>query len=267
MLENRFCGKISKDIGRSTVERADKYKIDIELLFREWKNKVPSNGIDHGKNVFIRDGVVCPEQWFSQKIRPLFLLKEAYHKTGDWDLIRDHLLTNDKIGNHITWKRVSQWTHGLLHTSSTYLCPFGDEAAMHYFGNEQLRRIAVVNVKKSDGAKGSGKDNILQYAKYDCTELRRELELIDPTIIVCGYTISSLNIIMGYDITCRQNPNLYYFIRLNGHNVIVLDYYHPSNRYPDVMNYYGLMGSYYQALTCQSNGPNFMISSFLYDIS
>ena len=98
------------------------------------------------------------------------------------------------------------------------------------------------------------KDNILQYAEYDRTELRREIELIDPTIIVCGYTITSLNVIMGYNIKDRQNSNLYYFTRLNGHDVIVLDYYHPSNRYPDIMNYYGLIGSYQQALICQSKG-------------
>lgn len=54
------------------------------------------------------------------------------------------------------------------------------------------------------------------------TELRREIELIDPTIIVCGYTITSLNIILGYNIKDRQNSNLYYFTRLNGHDVIVL---------------------------------------------
>lgn len=236
------------------MECTEKYISDIELLFQEWKNKAPSDDINHSKNVFIRDGIVCPEQWFSQKVRPLFLLKEAYHGTGDWDLIKDHLLTKEKMGKHITWKRVSQWTQGLLHTSTTYLCPFRDEAAMHYFGNEQLRQIAVVNVKKSDGAKDSKKDNILQYAQFDCTELRREIELIDPTIIVCGYTITSLNIILGYNIKDRQNSNLYYFTRLNGHDVIVLDYYHPSNRYPDIMNYYGLIGSYQQALICQEKG-------------
>ena len=139
------------------MEHTEKYISDIELLFQEWKNKAPSDDINHSKNVFIRDGIVCPEQWFSQKVRPLFLLKEAYHGTGDWDLIKDHLLTEEKMGKHITWKRVSQWTQGLLHTSTTYLCPFRDEAAMHYFGNEQLRQIAVVNVKKSDGAKDSKK--------------------------------------------------------------------------------------------------------------
>ena len=236
------------------MEIADKYAQDMESLFRAWKNKAPAGEIDHGKNVFIRDGVVCPNRWFSQKVRPLFLLKEAYHGTGDWDLIKEHLLTKENIGKHITWKRISQWTRGLLHTSSTYLCPFADEAAMHRFGNEQLRQIAVVNVKKSNGVNGSEQDMLLQYAAYDRVELRREIELIDPTVIVCGYTMSSLDLIMGYNIKKQKNQNFYYFIRLNNHDVIVLDYYHPSNHYPDILNYYGLMGIYQQALIHQGEG-------------
>ena len=84
------------------MERADKYINDIELLFQEWKNKAPSDDINHSQNVFIRDGIVCPEQWFSQKVRPLYLLKEAYHGTSDWDLIKEHLLTEAKMGKHIT---------------------------------------------------------------------------------------------------------------------------------------------------------------------
>ena len=42
------------------------------------KRKTQTLRIDHQNGVFIRDGVVCPEQWFLQKVRPLFLLKEAY---------------------------------------------------------------------------------------------------------------------------------------------------------------------------------------------
>ena len=39
------------------MERADKYINDIELLFQEWKNKAPSDDINHSQNVFIRDGM------------------------------------------------------------------------------------------------------------------------------------------------------------------------------------------------------------------
>ena len=54
----------------------------------------------------------------------------------------------------------------------------------------------MVNVKKSAGEKVSDYKEIQRYAEYDRRELRREIELIDPTVIVCGYTISALNIIM-----------------------------------------------------------------------
>ena len=34
------------------MERADKYINDIELLFQEWKNKAPSDDINHSQNLF-----------------------------------------------------------------------------------------------------------------------------------------------------------------------------------------------------------------------
>ena len=40
--------------------------------------------------IFISDGVVSPEIWYSQNVRIVFLLKEAYTKNGDsdWDLVK-----------------------------------------------------------------------------------------------------------------------------------------------------------------------------------
>ena len=166
------------------MDRAEAYRREVEMLFRTWKEKNPLDGMDHQHGIFIRDGVVCPERWFSQTVRPLFLLKEAYHGDGDWDLIADHLLTEGKIGRHTTWKRISQWTRGLMLTTEDCLYPYADEAADHVFGNPYLRQAAVVNVKKSGGEKVSDYKEIQRYAEYDRRELRREIELIDPTVIV-----------------------------------------------------------------------------------
>lgn len=237
------------------MDLVNRYQTEIEKLFQEWKEKLPSNEIDHKNGVFIRDGIVCPKLWFAQKVRPLFLLKEAFHGSGDWDLIHDHLLGSGKIGRG-TWRRVSEWAYGLMNTTENIIPPFPADETMSFYGNPYLRQIAVVNVKKSNGASNSSMEQINQYAEYDRLQLRRELELIAPTVIVCGYTISSLNIIMEKSIKDYQqtNPNLYYFMELNGHDVVVLDYYHPSNRYPAILNYYGLMGIYQQALTQRSKG-------------
>ncbi|MDO4562667.1 MAG: hypothetical protein Q4C12_02405 [Clostridia bacterium] len=230
------------------MNQAMEYQAKIQSLFNEWKAKPEKNGIDHQNSIFVRDGIVCPEQWYSQETRPMFLLKEAYGGNGDWDLIADHLLTSGKMGRG-TWRRVTEWTRGLLSTSSSYIEPYADDSANCY-GNQCLKKIAVVNVRKSGGTPSSNMECINNYARTDASELKCEIELIDPTVIVCGYTISSLNIIMGHDIKNygKTNSNLYYHMTLNKHDVIVLDYWHPSNHYPDIMNYYGLIGIYQQAL-------------------
>ena len=122
--------------------------------------------MDHQHGIFIRDGVVCPERWFSQTVRPLFLLKEAYHGDGDWDLIADHLLTEGKIGRHTTWKRISQWTRGLMLTTEDCLYPYADEAADHVSkslsasGRRGQRQEKVVGRKSRIIRKFSGMRNM-----------------------------------------------------------------------------------------------------------
>ena len=74
------------------VARATIYEKNSRLLFEQWKHKACFGTVDHKNDVFVRDGVVCPQKWFSADIRPLFLLKEAYGGESDWDLISDHLM-------------------------------------------------------------------------------------------------------------------------------------------------------------------------------
>ena len=236
------------------------YQEESRKLFDEWKNvsgsveykakrDVKTLHIDHKNTVFIKDGVVCPDTWFSDDahVRPLFLLKEAYGGKEDWDLIQDHLTKDQAISK--IWKRISEWTKGLLETTADHTAPYvADEHAVSHFNNQYLQRIAVINIKKSDGNKTSNLDIIRAYATFDNDKLRKQLELCDPTIIICGYTGSVLDQIMGERVREPQNDNLFYHITLKGHDVLVLDYWHPANHYPDIMNYYGLMGIYQQAL-------------------
>lgn len=219
------------------------YKKESAKLFERWKNTEL-----HKENVFIKDGIVCPETWFNSDKRPLYLLKEAYGGNDDWNLIDDYLTKNDNI-NSVTWRRVSLWSKGILKTSKDHLEVFNPEdEELHKFNNKYLRNIAVINVKKSGGQKSSSYDEIIEYAKKDKECLLKQLNICDPNIIICGYTISALKEILGYDIKAVNNNHLYYFSELNGHSLIILDYWHPANQFPDIMNYYGLMHVYQQAL-------------------
>lgn len=208
--------------------------------------------IGHSSNVFIRDGIICLEQWFSQsqKVRPLFLLKEAYGGDKDWDLVQDHLMGQEKIIK--MWNRISHWTYGLCATSADCIASYIPDLPVGSFGNTYLRQAAAVNIRKSGGEKNSSIDVIRSYADFDAKRLLEQLQLCDPTVIVCCYTGSALDIIWkeatGRVVRTPYNENLYYTIRLNQRDVLVLDYWHPANQYPDIMNYYSLMVIYQMAL-------------------
>ena len=233
------------------------YTEENNALFAEWKKitgSVPerkeygiaATEINHANTVFIRDGVVCPELWFAQRTRPLFLLKEAYNGDHDWNLVSDQLLTNESASK--IWRRVAHWAYALLNTTAGEIAPYNPELKVSRYGNEYLRRIAAVNIKKSDGKNSSNMDEVRGYAWFDAERLWRQLSLCDPTVIVCGYTSSALDIISermtGKKVRETDNNSLYYTMELNGHKVLVLDYWHPANQFPEQLNYYGLAAVY-----------------------
>lgn len=228
--------------------KTQEYIEKSEKMFDDWKSKPAENGTNHKDTVFISDGIVNPDLWFSNENRVLFLLKEAYGGTENWDLINDLLKTNQTLGP--TWKRVSQWTYGILNTSFSSIPSFKKSSEYSKGNNEWLNQIAIMNCKKSNGNSTSTSDDIRNYTYNDRKELFEQLKLIDPTVIVCGYTYEYLKIIIGQDLKkiYGNNENWFYSFTLNNHPVIVLDYYHPANDYPDLLNFYGLVGIYQQAL-------------------
>ena len=228
-----------------------KYNEKLEKLFTDWQNKEPNGTIDHSDR-FIKDGVVCPEKWFSQEVRPLFLFKEAYTTKGDKemkDLIKDHLIRTDKPIDKM-WERVSDWTRGLMFLSETgEILPFASQEKIKFYGNEYIQKIAVINVKKSSGKSESNDENLKKYAKNDSKEIFEQLELCDPTLIICGYTgqylIEALRL-NGVNVETKnrsdfQREHFIYTFELNTHNVTLINFWHPANQFPDMLNYYGLM--------------------------
>ena len=142
----------------------NQYSQKTHALFADWKRQhgyVSENieysiapvEIDHSSNVFISDGVISPEQWFSpsQKVRPLFLLKEAYGGNNDWDLVQDHLMRHKKITK--MWNRISHWIYGLTATTEDSIAPYIPDLPAVSFGNTFLRQAAAVNIRKSGGGK------------------------------------------------------------------------------------------------------------------
>ncbi len=223
----------------------------LEDLFAIWKNeKEPKGGINHRENFFIADGIVDENVWKSGKRKKILLvLKEAYGE--DWG--NNTLVTwlkNDhpQIG---PWKRIAKIVYGIQNTTSNSIARYKEKLSKDEH-NSSLEQIAVLNIKKSYGDSRSKNDELKMYAEYDRQEIKKEIELINPDIIVCGNTFQIL-----YETVYQKNPitnasdNWYYYLNIidGKEKRLFIDYYHPSFYLcPTLLYYYGLIGIYQQAL-------------------
>lgn len=209
--------------------------------------------INHKENFFIPDGIVNEEKWeklpFEKRI--LFILKEAYeddHNKGKWSLNEEL----NKSGPWSTiWYRVCEWTYGILKSSDKEIEKFGPYEKNNEDMCDIIRNIAVMNIKKSGGESKSTYEEISAYAYADREEIVREIELIDPGIIVCGSTFKDINRITDNKIKKEKESNdnwFYYSDAIGNKKRLYIDYYHPANRYPALLSYYGIVGIYQQAM-------------------
>jgi len=189
----------------------------------------------------------------------LFLLREAYGGEHDWDLT-DYVrsVADGKNKNH-TWRNVAMWTYGILNTHAGDVLPAFPEyhkeadalsknATTVPFDDQLLQKIAVVNIKKSNGDPSSSDDDLMKYAKYDAKEIWEEIELIDPTVIISANDPSIQDELAkknGFEIN-RQDKTSH--LTINEHDVILIEYFHPADlRHSDLMNYCNLMAMYQRA--------------------
>ena len=233
----------------------------LQELMTYWRNKEPQpatyeiNGetreivINHRENFFIPDGIIDENVWntLPQGKKILFVLKEAYednHENEGWSL---NVELRESGPWSAIWNRVSEWSYGISNTFINTVAPY--RKLDKQCANEYLRKISVLNIKKSGGQRSSVYEEISAYAKEDSQEIIREIELIDPDIIICGATFADINEITGRTVEKDSNDNWYYFIdAVGGKERLFIDYYHPANRYPALLNYYGIVGIYQQAL-------------------
>lgn len=214
------------------------YADEADKLFLKWRKK--NNHINAER--FNRDGIVNFEKWDAQEKKILFVLKEAYGEGGDYDLCAE-LAAKGPWGN--IWNRVAEWTYGILNTTENEIAPY--TALKNETPNTYLNKIAVMNIKKSNGKPMSDNKDLMSYAEEDCKELAEQFGLINPDVVVCGYTFDFINFALGMTIDKTNNPNEnWYYYDQNGR--IFIDFFHPASQYPALLSYYGIANIYQQAL-------------------
>ena len=79
--------------------------------------------------------------------------------------------------------------------------------------------------------------NICEYDE-DKMEIKHELEIIQPDIIVCGNNLSLLKLVLGEEL---QDDDAWDNMLAIWKDTLVINYYHPAVHYPNRVNYYALM--------------------------
>lgn len=204
---------------------------ELNDLFDTWEKR----HLDAGYKRFIRDGIVNEEWWSQEQSVPkiCFFLKEARtEQEQGYNLVQD-------LYNYEPWKlwqRVAVWTQAIQLAFSGERAY--DEDKIRMKAHEAVKQTAVVNVKKSNGLAESQGDDLWQYVRDDKDLLKKELELINPDIIVCGYTFGMLSEVLGNELDMDGTiDTMYGFWK----DKLVIDYYHPACHYPNRVNYYALL--------------------------
>ena len=141
--------------------------IDVKDLFDKWQQK-------YSFSAFIKDGIVDHEKY--EKPHVLFVLRDMNC------LVANDLCENisDYGSGAKTWCNVGRWTKALLDANEEY--PYDMSSSKRI---EQLRRVAVMNIKKEGGVARSEGKTLISYAEEQKEMILEQIRICDPDIIIC----------------------------------------------------------------------------------
>jgi hypothetical protein len=197
-----------------------------ETLFAQFKDLYKLRNLHDCQNEFIRDGVIDPVLFDSQKNKTLFIAKEHNYLgniTGKPYTEGDYRIWwNQHV--HLQFShRISEWAYGILNGF-----PEGIEQLSYEQKHLALRSIAFINVKKASGNSKADLNVVSQYITESRDLLHQQINSISPNLIVCcfrqdHYVESLFQLKME-----RAESGAYSYGNWDG--IPVINFYHPSSR-------------------------------------
>lgn len=199
-------------------------------LFAEWCEK--------RKNI-IPDGVVNCKQYNESKTKVLYILKEV-NGGENWNL-RDFL--NKNGGRFQTWNNIARWQYGIENIKQQNIWDKIKDIDED-FRKTQLRKIAVVNLKKVPGKETSKMDEIWKYAWNDRELLKKQISLYSPDIVICcgtGEIVKKYKLVDNEFIEnwSKSSSELDYHLTKN--NRLIISHCHPQKRLDNKQKYIPLI--------------------------
>jgi hypothetical protein len=219
------------------------YEHDHSKLMTEWRNK-------YSDKIFIEDGIIDFPTWEKQENKILILLKEAYQIDGKSEFkLTKNLFDNGRY--HNIWHTVARMIKAVELTKAHYL-PCLEE--VENYDNDILRKIAVINIKKADGRNGSEYEELMAVAENDKDLLKSQIEIINPTIIICGGTKHFLDDNFWNDLEFEKIPQTDDLVHKSP-NKTLFAVWHPSYQVPSLMKHYLFAGIYQKYLQQTNSKP------------
>lgn len=172
----------------------------LSQLYTDWKDENPGH--------FVDGGIVDEERYEKCETKILYLLKEVNDpiQEKDWSLvnfIRSQIVTS-KFYRSIGI--LGLWNFGLQQGFPSYMSIMKDkEKSMA----EGLSDIAITNLKKTGGGGSSNMADIMVHAKYTKELWVKEIELINPDIVVCCGTFSVVKEVLDFQTDVCESGALY----------------------------------------------------------
>lgn len=199
----------------------------LDDLFKKWSDETQfSNGN------FFRDGIINEDSYNKQKKRILFIAKEPNYENHT-DKIKDFRIQwNNAMPDYKIAKRIAILSHGILNDFPAYntIKP----------SNEDLKKIAFMNIKKSSGGSVSKFVDFEEFVKTKkfIEYIRNEIEIIQPDLILLGLTWDTVRNKIFHDCKWEESGLGVEYTKIN--RTTIIDYYHPSSMIPANVDYYYL---------------------------
>lgn len=182
-----------------------------DSLMLEWKTKRPNY------EEFSDDGILINEIWKITSPKVMFLLKEP---NSDFINIRGKGYLPRSGNSRLFWRNINIWQYTISEIWNNRI-PIFEEAIKQK--EKEVNSIAYVNLKKcNENISVSDPEDIDDYVVDDINFLQRQIELINPEVILCCRTMMFYKKLFNFE---EISENVF---RTN--NRIIIDFFHPSCR-------------------------------------
>ena len=211
----------------NSISTFQELKTKQNELFEQWRRFTKHSH-------FVSDGLVDPEEYFSEPVKIVYLAKQARDEQQeyDWDLCSG-LAIGGKSNNHVwkNWGRVARWICDIIEGPKEW-------KEIEYLDlpsrAKWLRKIGVVNLMKIASPNVTTYKVLKEYTKIHGRFAFQQLELYRPDYIICGGTADLVHkyVFMDNERGEWQRSKTYWrwFQMHNPWSCKVIDYYHHAAR-------------------------------------